>query len=83
MLMSTFQPILTRVVFSLGFAATSAFGGMPDVAIAAPGPDPTLLGVIAALGVVAGVTLGIVYRNMSSARDVLTKRAEAADAETG
>lgn len=81
MLMSTFQPILNRVLIGLGFAATSAFGGGPDVAIAAPAPDPTLLGVIAALGVVAGVTLGIVYRNMSSARDVLTKRAEAADAE--
>lgn len=81
MRISTFQPFFTRVALGLGFAASSAFGGVPDVAVTSSGTDSTLLGVIASLGVVAGVALGVVYRNMSSARDVLTKRAEAADAE--
>ncbi len=44
-------------------------------------PDSMILRVIAILGVIAGVALGVVYRKMSAARDQLTKRVDAAEAE--
>jgi PAS domain S-box-containing protein len=75
------QPIYIRIATAFGIAATTAFAGVQDIASAGNEPESMILGVIAILGVVAGVTLGIVYRKMSAARDAAIKRADSSDAE--
>lgn len=54
----------------------------PTLGVASPlAGDPLMANVLAGLGIVAGLALGIMYRSMSQSHDSLKKKADTIDAE--
>ena len=66
----------------VGAASAIAIPILPTLAVTNPiALDPLMANILAGLGIVAGVTLGVVYRSMSETREALRKKAETSDAE--
>ncbi len=77
-----FSKNLTRLNPGVSAASALAVPFRPSVAIASPlTMDVLMANILAGLGIVAGVVLGIVYRSMSQSRDVIKKQAATVDAE--
>ena len=77
-----FSKSLTRL--NPGVSAASALAVPFHPSLAVPSPltvDALMANVLAGLGIVAGLVLGIVYRSMSQSRDVIKKQAATVDAE--
>ena len=73
---------ITRLAPGACAASALAVPIQPNFAIAGHlAGDPMMANVLALLGIVAGITLGIVYRSMSESRDTLRKQASTTDAE--
>ena len=73
---------LARLAPGTSAASALAVPIHSNLAVAGPfGGDPLMANVLAGLGIVAGLALGLVYRSMSASHDTLKKQADTTDAE--
>lgn len=80
--LGNFPKALARLTPGASAASALAVPIHPNFAIANPlGGDPLMANVLAGLGILAGLALGLVYRSMSASHETLKKQADTTDAE--